>query len=127
MAESVGQLFDWHREHPELIRLLLWEALEAGDEPDEPDENERERRDDYRRKARQFADHGVPSHVPEADRVRAAQDLLFTIIGMIAWNFAVPGLCRSVLDEQTDQAALARRREAVVEAARRLAAPATAR
>ncbi len=124
VAESVGQLFDWHREHPELIRLLLWEALEAGDEPDE---NERERRDDYRRKARQLADNGVPSHAPQADRVRAAQDLLFTLVGLIAWNFAVPGLCRSVLDEQTDQAALARRREAVVEAARRLATPTATR
>jgi hypothetical protein len=42
-------------------------------------------------------------------------------MGLIAWNFAVPRTCRIVLDEQTDQDALARRRQTVIEAARRLA------
>ncbi|MEV5409536.1 hypothetical protein AB0K60_11965 [Thermopolyspora sp. NPDC052614] len=37
-------------------------------------------------------------------------------MGLIAWNFAALRLCRLVLDEETDQAALARRRETVVEA-----------
>jgi AcrR family transcriptional regulator len=114
VAESVGQIFDWYHEHPELIRLLLWEALEASDEPDE-----RERRDVFREKAHQLA-AGGPAHLPEDARVRAAQDLLFTIMGLIAWNFAVPRMCRQALDEETDQAALARRRETVIEVARRL-------
>jgi hypothetical protein len=114
VAESVGQIFDWYHEHPELIRLLLWEALEASDEPDE-----RERRDAFREKAHQLA-AGSPAHLPEDARVRAAQDLLFTIMGLIAWNFAVPRMCRQALDEETDQAALARRRETVIEVARKL-------
>ncbi|MEU5030770.1 TetR family transcriptional regulator [Streptomyces milbemycinicus] len=121
VGETVGQLFDWYREHPELIRLLLWEALEACDEPDE---SERKRRDGFREKARRLVDVGGAHHLPEAARVRAAQDLLFTLMGLIAWNFAVPKMCRTILDEETDQAALARRRETVIEAARTLAATA---
>jgi hypothetical protein len=54
--------------------------------------------------------------------VRAAQDLLFTTMGLIAWNFAVPRMCRFVLVEKTEQAALARRRETVIDAVRTLAA-----
>ena len=42
-------------------------------------------------------------------------------MGLIAWNFAVPRTCRLVLNEETDEAALARRRATVVETARRLA------
>lgn len=117
VAESVGQIFDWYQGHPELIRLLLWEALEGGGEPDE---NERERRDAFREKALRLAGAGAPRR-PEDARVRAAQDLLFTVMGLIAWNFAVPGMARMVLDEETDQAALTRRRETVIEAARTLA------
>ncbi|MHC3474973.1 TetR family transcriptional regulator [Streptomyces sp. 7R007] len=117
VAESVGQIFDWYQQHPELIRLLLWEALEAYDEPDE---NERERRDAFREKAHRLAGAAAPQ-LSEDARVRAAQDLLFTVMGLIAWNFAVPKMCRMVLDEETDQAALARRRETVIEAARTLA------
>ncbi|MEO3890640.1 TetR family transcriptional regulator [Nonomuraea sp. B5E05] len=119
VAESVGQMFDWYQEHPELIRLLLWEALEASGEPDE---NEQERRDGFRQKVHHLVEGGVVAHLPEEERVRAAQDLLFTIMGLIAWNFAVPRMCRTILDEESDQAALARRRDTVIEIARRLAA-----
>lgn len=118
VAESVGQIFDWYREHPELIRLLLWEALEARDEPGE---SERERRAAFGEKVHHLVDGGVARDLPEDARVRAAQDLLFTVMGLIAWNFAVPRMCRLVLDEETDQAALARRRATVIDVARRLA------
>ncbi|PVE13263.1 TetR/AcrR family transcriptional regulator [Streptomyces scopuliridis] len=120
-AESAGQMFDWFQHHPELIRLQLWEALEACGGPDE---NEWERRDAFRGKAHQLVDGGMARHLPEDARVHAAQDLLFTLMGLIAWNFVVPGTCRMVLDEETDQAALARRRETVMEVARTLAADA---
>ncbi|MCK2217000.1 TetR family transcriptional regulator [Actinomadura sp. ATCC 31491] len=121
VAESVGQMFDWYREHPELIRLLLWEALEGGGEPAE---DVGERRDGFRGKVQALVDRGAFDHLPgEADRVRAAQDLLFTLIGLIAWNFAVPGTCRVVLEEDTDEAAWSRRRATVIEAARVLASP----
>lgn len=119
VAESVGQLFDWYQEHPELIRLLLWDALEA---VEEDAESERERRDSFRRKAERLTGCDAARQLPEETRVRAAQDLLFTVMGLIAWNFAVPRMCCLVLDEETERAALARRRRTVVEAARTLAA-----
>lgn len=65
-------------------------------------------------------------HLPEDARVGAAQDLLFTTMGLIAWNFAVPRMARMALDEETDQATFARRRATVIEAARTLAANANA-
>ncbi|MEV4324151.1 TetR family transcriptional regulator [Microbispora rosea] len=120
VAESVGQMFDWYREHPELIRLLLWDALEVGDEPGE---GEHEWRDGFREKVGKLVDAGAAGDLAEDARVRASQDLLFTIMGLISWNFAVPRMCRLVLDEETEQAALARRRETVIDTARRLATP----
>ena len=62
VAESVGQMFDWYQEHPELIRLLLWEALEVCGEPDE---GERERSEAFREKARRLADGGAAHPLPE--------------------------------------------------------------
>ncbi|QLJ04016.1 TetR family transcriptional regulator [Streptomyces sp. NEAU-sy36] len=119
VAESVGELFDLYQEHPQMLRLLLWEALDVGDQLDEC---EPERRAQFREKVQELVDGGMMRRLPENARLRAAQDLLFTIMGLISWNFAVPRMCRIVLDEETDRAALARRRETVIEAARALAA-----
>ncbi|MEW2291291.1 TetR family transcriptional regulator [Streptomyces sp. NPDC006743] len=160
VAESVGQVFDWYQHHPELIRLLLWEALETGDGGDEAcdgateaagartggdgdgggtggradegerdGEHEREFRDAFREKAYRLMGEGrggggVAPGLPEDARLRVAQDLLFTLMGLIAWNFAVPGMCRMALGEPTYRAALARRRATVIETARTLAATA---
>ncbi|MFI6321845.1 TetR family transcriptional regulator [Nonomuraea sp. NPDC050556] len=104
VGESVGQLFDWYQEHPDLVRLLLWEALETGPGPVQGEE---ERRAAYRANVQDLVDAGVGS-------TRAAQDWMFTLIGLVAWNFAVPQLCRLVLDEDDERAALARRRATVV-------------
>lgn len=116
VAESVGQVFDWYQQHPDLIRLLLWEALETPD-----DDVDEDRRDAFRDKATQLVGEGLAGHLPERDRLRATQDLLFTVMSLIAWNFAVPAMCRATLNEPTTRAALARRRQAVIEAARTLA------
>jgi len=117
VGESVGQLFDWYQENPELIRLLLWEALENGGGPVQGEE---ERRSGYRENVRALVDGGVGAGLDELERTRKAQDWLFTLIGLVAWNFAVPQLCRLILDEQEEGATLARRRAAVVEAVRAL-------
>lgn len=106
VPESVGRLFDWYQEHPELIRLLLWEALEAGEV-----HGEHERREAFRQKADRLGG-GVPA--------RQVQDLMFTIFGLIAWNFAVPQVRQAILDESDEADALARRRATVVETARML-------
>ncbi|MCP2335978.1 TetR family transcriptional regulator [Actinomadura rupiterrae] len=120
VAETVGALFDWYAENPELMRLLLWEALETcGSEVSGADE----RRGHYRGHVDSLVQAGVGAGLPDpADRTRAAQNWLFTLLGLVAWNFAVPHLRDMVLDETDPKAALARRREAVVEAVRTLAA-----
>lgn len=109
LPESVGRIFDWYQEHPELVRLLLWEALETRGEV----QGEHERREGFRRKAAALTGG-------DEEGARDVQDLIFTVFGLIAWNFAVPQLRRLVLDEEDDAAALARRRAAVVETARLL-------
>lgn len=116
-AEGVGRLFDWYGQNPELVRLLLWEALEGGGEV----QGEPERREDYRARVREFQAAGVVRAPDGADGARVAQDRIFTVLGLVAWNFAVPQLRRLVLDEDDDEVALARRRASVVEAARALA------
>ncbi|MGW5416828.1 TetR family transcriptional regulator [Actinomadura geliboluensis] len=116
LTESVGRLFDWYQEHPELIRLLLWEALETRGEV----QGEDERREAFRRKADRFAGAAGGSAEPGAGSPEVG-DLMFTVFGLIAWNFAVPQLRRLILDEDDEAAALARRRAAVLEAARVLA------
>jgi AcrR family transcriptional regulator len=118
IGESVGELFDWYQEHPELIRLLLWEALEIGDDPVP---GERERREAYRGNVRDLVEAGVGAEREEPERTREAQDWMFTLIGLVAWNFAVPQLCSLILDEDDERAALARRRAATVNAVRTLA------
>ncbi|NUT33498.1 MAG: TetR family transcriptional regulator [Hamadaea sp.] len=111
LPDSVGLLFDWYQEHPELIRLLMWEALESGDAPVE---GERERRQSY-------VEHVDGLMAAGMSDQPTAQDWLFTILGLVAWNFAVPQLRRLILDEPDPAAALARRRAVVVELARTLA------
>lgn len=120
VGETVGLLFDWYQEHPELVRLLMWEALETSeDEPGGADE----RRATYRGFACDLVAAGVGAACPDdAARTRTAQDWLFTVLGLVAWNFAVPQLRGMILDEPDAGAALARRRAAVVEAVRTLAA-----
>ncbi|MEV4254232.1 TetR family transcriptional regulator [Spirillospora sp. NPDC049652] len=120
VGETVGQLFDWYQEHPELVRLLMWEALESC-QPKTWGEDERT--EVYRGYSRDLVAAGVGARADDdAARVRAAQDWLFTILGLVAWNFAVPQMRRMVLDEPDDEAALARRRAVVVETVKALAA-----
>ena len=116
LPESVGRLYDWYHEHPELIRLLLWEALESGGGAVE---GERERVESYRGNVDGLVAAGV------GDRP-TAQDWLFTILGLVAWNFSVPQLRRLILEEPDSGQAVARRRAAVVEVARVLAEQAMA-
>ncbi|MER7411025.1 TetR family transcriptional regulator [Streptomyces cacaoi] len=142
IAASVGQLFDWHREHPELIRLLLWEALESagpagpdsggasgsaagghGAAPEPGPSPDSGLRDAFQEKAAHLARAG-DQRASKDERLRVAQDLLFSVMSLISWNFAVPRTCRATLGEETEAAALDRRRTAVIEAARTLAAAA---
>lgn len=89
LSKYVAAVGAYHRDHPELLRLLQWEALELGaDEVEDP-----ERTAFYREKVSAFA-RGVG--VPEPD----AATLLFGAIGLAAWPNMVPQLGSFMLDEE---------------------------
>jgi AcrR family transcriptional regulator len=117
VGEFAGATFDYHADHPELGRLLQWEGLQGGPAADVVG-----RTTHYREKVARFAaaqrdgllDPGLdPAH------------LLFSMIALAAWWQTVPQLAEMITGAAPDnQKERARRREFVVEAARRLAAPA---
>lgn len=116
IGEFAGHTFDYHAAHPELARLLQWEGLAGG-----PAADEINRTAHYQDKVRAFAaaqrdgvlDDGLdPAH------------LVFLMIALAAWWFAVPQLARMLTGTESDDAdERARRRASVVLAAQRLAAP----
>jgi AcrR family transcriptional regulator len=119
IGEYAGRLFDYHAAHPQLIRLLHWEALAYGTDT-VPDEETRAAH--YREKADALAagqQAGLIASDPDADH------LLFMLLALAAWWSAVPQLARMVTAARSDtRAEQARRRAAVVHAAQRMAIPA---
>jgi len=88
IADWVGAVYDFHRERPELLRLLMWEALHEWDQ-DLPGEQERQAR--YSVKVDILAQRlGLPAG-PEAATV------LLSLIGLAAWPSAVPQMTRLVV------------------------------
>jgi AcrR family transcriptional regulator len=114
IGEFAGRTFDYYAEHPELARLLLWEALSGG-----PIADEDARTTHYRRKAMAYAraqSDGVLDGGIDPDH------LVLLIIGLAAWWFSVPQLARMLTGaDDGDPAEHARRRATVVRAAQRLA------
>jgi AcrR family transcriptional regulator len=116
IGEFAGATFDYHADHPELSRLLQWEGLEQGTAADAA-----ARTIHYREKVERFAqaqtdgllDHDIdPAH------------LVFALIALAAWWHTVPQLAEMITGAgPDDRQERARRRQFVVEAARRLAAP----
>ncbi|WP_225731931.1 MULTISPECIES: TetR family transcriptional regulator [unclassified Nocardia] len=78
------RLFDYHRAHPQAVRLLMWEALEIGDQP-VPAESTR---------AAHYADklRAAAAGDPEDAATR-----LFLTLGMVGWSLAMPQLRRMIL------------------------------
>lgn len=114
IGEFVGRTFDYHSAHPELTRLLLWEAL-AGDSV----ADEANRTGHYKRKADAYA-------AAQRDGVFApdiAPDhLAFLVMALAAWWSAAPQLASMLTGaDDSDPAEHARRRASVVRAAQRLA------
>jgi AcrR family transcriptional regulator len=114
IAEYAGRLYDYHRQHPGLARLLQWEALTFDAEVPE----EQSRREFYERNTSALA-HG---QFGGAHASTLAPDLLHFLLLSIAGYWAVlPQVARMITDATTDDASEdARRRACVVEAARRL-------
>jgi AcrR family transcriptional regulator len=118
IGEYAGRLFDYHARHPQLIRLLHWEALAYGDDAI-PDERERTRH--YQEKVSAIAaaqGDGALASEPDADH------LLFLILALAAWWPAVPQVARMITGAKSgSRTERGRRRAAVVHAARSLALP----
>jgi AcrR family transcriptional regulator len=117
IGEFAGATFDYHAAHPELGRLLQWEGLQDG-----PPADAAVRTAHYREKVDRVAaaqragliDEGIePAH------------LVFTLIALAAWWQTVPQLAEMITGAGPDDLReRARRRAFVVDAARRIAAPA---
>ncbi|UJP10954.1 TetR family transcriptional regulator [Microbacterium sp. KUDC0406] len=115
LGDYAGRVYDYHRTHPELGRLLRWEGLAFdGEVPDEE-----LRRDHYEYKTaavRDGQEKGVVSGEFEADH------LMFLVLSLAGWWAAVPQVARMIAGEASE-AEHARRRASVVAAARRLGRP----
>lgn len=88
IATWVATVYDFHRERPELLRLLLWEALQYRDR-EVP--GEAQRAAGYSEKVEALARQLGVAPGPEA----AA--LLLALIGLAAWPSVVPQLTRLII------------------------------
>ncbi|WP_280266586.1 TetR/AcrR family transcriptional regulator [Nocardia wallacei] len=86
-GDYVGKLFRYHRDNPQLLRLLLWEALHRGADAHDVDG----RRDELY--ARKFARAQEQFGVDE----RVAGRVLLALCGLAAWTHAVPQTTRLLL------------------------------
>lgn len=116
IGEFAGRTFDYHLTHPELARLLLWEGLAGG-----PPADEVKRATHYKDKVAAVA---AAQRAGTVDPGLDPAHLVFLLTALAAWWGSVPQLARMLTaTEPDDPAERARRRESVVTAARRLAAP----
>ncbi|WP_030240424.1 TetR family transcriptional regulator [Streptomyces sp. NRRL S-350] len=79
------RLFDYHRAHPEALRLLMWEALELGDQP-VPGEEAR---------TRHYQDKIRATRATDGDADPRTR--LFFTLGLVGWTLAMPQLRRMIL------------------------------
>ncbi|MGA5820210.1 TetR family transcriptional regulator [Kitasatospora sp. NPDC094028] len=93
LSAYAERLFDYHRAHPEALRLLLWEALELGDQP-VPGEEAR---------ARHYEDKLRTVQAGGGDEDARAR--LFLTLGLVGWSLAMPQVRRMILgpDEDLDR------------------------
>jgi AcrR family transcriptional regulator len=115
LGSYAGRVFDYHRERPHLLRLLHWEGLEpAGDGAQAG------------RRAQLYADKvEVIRSAQQSGSLDADVDagaLLYAVLALAAWRFAVPQATRLMLGPPGDD--VATQRAALVELAGRLAHPA---
>lgn len=114
LGDYAGRVYDYHREHPELSRLMRWEGLAFDSEV--PDEELRREHYGYKTAA---VDAGQRSGEVTADF--EADQLMFLVLALAGWWSAVPQVARMITGpESADEHA--RRRASVVRAAAKLAA-----
>ena len=107
IGEYAGRAYDYHRQHPELSRLMRWEGLTFDSEV--PDEQLR--REYYGYKVQAMAEgqrQGAVSIALEADH------LIFLVLALAGWWSAVPQVARMLTGPESEQEH-ARRRASVVD------------
>ncbi len=114
IAGYMSRLLDQQQRRPELLRLLLWEALERGDGP-VPDEGERT--EHYRAKVEAFGDAQRDGKV--RDDIDPAA-LMLLLLSMAKWPFVVPQVRRMLM---ADDSGHERLRAAIMAAADALTRP----
>lgn len=117
LREYVRQLFEFMRREPRFLRLLMWEALEFGDQS-VPGEHERAGayRDRARFVGRAQKDGRVDPSVPP-------ESVWLAVIGMVNWFFAVPQVTRMTLDHGPTDAEVEQHREHLIALVGHLTAP----
>jgi len=114
LGEFAGRTFDYYEQHPQLARLLQWEGLRGA-----PPVNATTRTTHYDRKVAATAQAQRDGVID--DRIDAGH-LMFMVIALAAWWFAVPQLATMLTGNNADAPGEhARRRASVVAAAQRLA------
>src|SRR5699024_411413 len=87
VGDYAGRAYDYHRQHPELTRLLRWEGLVLDDQV--PDEELRRRHYEY--KSRAMSDgqaHGAITTSIDAGH------LFFLVLSLAGWWSAAPQVAR---------------------------------
>ncbi|RRD07370.1 TetR/AcrR family transcriptional regulator [Arachnia propionica] len=114
IGDYAGRVYDYHLEHPELIRLLRWEALSLDD--DVVDEENRRKR--YEEKTAAVA---AGQEAGTITSQISAEHLTLFILSIAGWWATVPQVARMLCGPPSEQEHR-QRRAAVVAAAKRLAA-----
>ena len=84
LGEYAGRIFDYHSTHPELLRLLHWEGLEAFDQPLP---SAAERAESYAARAQAIRDAQTDGYVTASI---PAERMLYGVIALASWWFAAP-------------------------------------
>lgn len=96
LAEYAGHVFDYHRTHPQFLRLLHWEGLQSVD-GELPAESARAAH--YAEKVAALAtaqrEGALPGEV-------APGYLLYAVAALAAWWFAAPQVVRMILGAEAD-------------------------
>ncbi|MDA1358963.1 TetR family transcriptional regulator [Glycomyces luteolus] len=95
LVEYVDRVHEFHRLHPQLLRLLLWEALHYRSEPLPGEEDRRAR---YREKV-----GALEQSLGAAQGRLQAAPTLFILIGLAAWPSVVPQLARLIMGADTSE------------------------
>lgn len=120
LGDYAGRVYDYHIEHPQLIRLMQWEGLQTGADlvPAEA-----ERTAYYADKVRALADAQQAGKIPQ-DHEPAY--LIYAVVALSVWWFSVPQITRMLTADVADDDP-STRRAALVDMIHRLTGPRTSR